>query len=75
MAVTKKMVSKIEDQLQTILDTLREYQEQKQEVLANAEDTESPNEERVALLEDQCGFLERAADLVEEALTELIEYE
>lgn len=75
MAVTKKMVEGVRLQLESLAEKLRDYQEQKQEVLDNANDAEYPNEEKIAQLEEQIEILERAADDLENLAGDLEAYE
>ncbi len=75
MAVTRKMVDRQCEELDSIKSTLEDYLEQKQEVLDNEESKDYPNEDRLDKLNDQIEILQEAIDNLETVIDILSEYE
>jgi len=74
MAATDKGVKKMWDKLDTIRTQLKEWSEQKQEVLDKEESKDNPNEERLEKLEEQNSILQDALQNLQECCDKLEEY-
>ena len=75
MAVTVKKVMVIKDRIEEVMSDLNALLEEKEEVLDNAENRVSPNEEDIERLQFQVDVLRTASDHLEGAAGELEEYE
>jgi hypothetical protein len=75
MAVKKASVEKVAEKIETLVWKLQEMTDQKQEALDNAESKDYPNQERIEKLQEQVYILQQAHDDIENALSDLNNYE